>query len=375
MFKTLSVALLAAVPVLTGATAHAEDFTIGALESLTNAYAFVGVPLTNGAKLAVDDINASGMLGAGNKLVLIAEDGASDRAQALTLTNKFAGDPKVLALLGPTSTIDVLATGMIANQTHVAQMTNSPAPDTLKLGPYTFRISVATPEYMTQLADYFFDKTHDMNCAFVTVSNNVGYLLQRDLVKEDLVKRGGKVLADELVAATDSDFSAISTKIIALQPNCLAVNAPAEQTANVIVQMKQAGLPSSVGIVLHNTAASNAFLKAGGKAVEGVYLVSEFSPPGLTPEARQFSDAYAKRFGAAPDNWGALGYSSVQLIADAIRRSLPNPTRDKVRDAINATKNLHVVAGEGILSVGEDRNTHYKMTILTVKDGKFVPPQ
>ena len=111
--------MLLATPILATSfamPAMATEYNIALIGALTNTYAFVGVPIANGVKLAVDRINASGKLGAGNTIKLVLEDSASDRAQAVTLVNRFANDPKILVLLGPTSTIDVMASGPIAAQ-------------------------------------------------------------------------------------------------------------------------------------------------------------------------------------------------------------------------------------------------------------------
>jgi branched-chain amino acid transport system substrate-binding protein len=61
----------------------------------------------------------------------------------------------------------------------------------------------------------------------------------------------------------------------------------------------------------------------------------------------------------------------VQVVAAAIRAASPNPTREKIRDALAKTKDVPVVVGNGKYSY-VDRFPTYGSAFLQVKDGKFV---
>jgi branched-chain amino acid transport system substrate-binding protein len=356
------------------AAVHAAEYKLVNLASQTGTYSFVGVPLSNGLRLATEQINASGMLGAGNSIKLLHDDTASDRNQSITMVTKYGADKETLLVFGPTSTPELLAAGPVAKAASLPQMTNSPSPALLGISDYIFRISVATNEYMTTLANYSLDKVGVKDCSYITVNDNEGYLLQRNVVKEVVGAKGGKVVSDDTMKSSETDFTAMSTKIVSLKPECIHINTPAAMSANIIIQLKQAGLPATTKIFTSNSAAAKTYIDVGNKAVEGTYLVSEFSPPGATDAARKFSADYRAKYGIDPDNWAALGFSSMQVVAAALKAAGPNPTRDSLRDALLKTKDLPVVAGDGKLTITPDRLTHYQMTVLTVKDGKFVQP-
>ena len=97
-----SVALMALA-----APARAQDIPIGVPMALTGPYAFVGVPIRNGIVLALEEANEKGIL-APAKIKIIGEDTASDKAQAIALTNRMSAVDKVLMMLGPTSSIEAL---------------------------------------------------------------------------------------------------------------------------------------------------------------------------------------------------------------------------------------------------------------------------
>ena len=71
--------------------ALAEDYIIGAEIALTGTYAWIGVPSREGLDVGIEEVNASGALGA-NKLKVVIEDTASDKTQAISLINRFKED-------------------------------------------------------------------------------------------------------------------------------------------------------------------------------------------------------------------------------------------------------------------------------------------
>ena len=66
-----------------------EAIKVGAVEGLTGPIAKYGVPIRHGIELAVDQVNAKGVLG-GRKIAMIFEDSAGLKKQALTLIREEA---------------------------------------------------------------------------------------------------------------------------------------------------------------------------------------------------------------------------------------------------------------------------------------------
>jgi branched-chain amino acid transport system substrate-binding protein len=78
--------------------------------------------------------------------------------------------------------------------------------------------------------------------------------------------------------------------------------------------------------------------------------------------------AYKAKHNATPDSNASLGYDSVLVLADAIRRAgSADPT--KIRDALAATKDFPAVTGN--ITIDAQRNASKSAVIVTVKDGAF----
>ena len=96
-FATTAFALLT-VPVLTGGAA-AQDIKIGVIEPLTGAFAASGTYVTNGAKIAADEINAKGGV-LGRKIQLVIEDNKSNPTEAAAVAEKLITRDKVPVMMG-----------------------------------------------------------------------------------------------------------------------------------------------------------------------------------------------------------------------------------------------------------------------------------
>jgi len=83
------------------AYAQGKEIPVGVFNSLTGTYAFGGVPIQNGMKLALEEANAAGLPG-GNKFKVIEGDEAGDKGQAINLVNQFVRRDNVMLILGPT---------------------------------------------------------------------------------------------------------------------------------------------------------------------------------------------------------------------------------------------------------------------------------
>ena len=353
------------------APARAEDFTLSIIQSMTGALAFVGVPLVDGMKLAVDEINEKQVLGAGNTLKVIIEDDETNRAQAVSLIKRQALNPKILAILGPTTTTVAIAGAQAANEDKIVALVTTNSPEIAKTGPYGFRLSQPPEVLMEAIGQYSVDKLGIKQCVLIGVLDSAAYVEQTQAYQDYVTAHGMKILAREGIKQGDTDFSALSAKVAAMNPECVFISAIAPTAANLIVQLKQAGLDPKTKLVGMSSMTSAALFDVGGKAVEGLYLVGDWLP-GSTQEAKDFAAAYKKRYGAEPDNWGPMGYGGMRVMAEALRRSLPNPTREKIRDNLAQIKDFPTLFGSGKFSYDADRAPHYGTNILVVKDQKFV---
>lgn len=365
--------LLATTLVLAGAAvSHAAEYSVVVLQSLTGGAAFIGTPLKDGALLAAEEINRNHELGAGNTLKVIVGDDGTDRNQALTLLKRYASDPNVLMILGPTSGAVAAAGAAAANDLKLPIFTAANSTDVLKAGPWSFILTQPAEVTIPYIANYAINKLHVKNCTSIGILD-VEIYVQLQRAFENIVKsHGAKIGAVEGFKSSDADFSALATKVAAGDQDCIFISATAPQAANVVIQLRQAGLDPKTRILGHSSLASPQLVARGGKAVEGVYFNGDWVPGGTDEFSRSFASAFKAKYNVEADNWAAVGYGGMRIVANAIKTAGPTPTRDAVRQAMTKTKNIPVVVGQGKYSLNAERHPFYGMSVMQVKEGKFV---
>jgi len=132
---------------------------------------------------------------------------------------------------------------------------------------------------------------------------------------ERLAARSGiTVVVRERITWDETHFRSLIGRILASQPEAIAVHTGDAALGLFIKQLREAGYRGLVTAGFNFE--SEAVRKTGGAALEGViytYPASEASDPA---EYRTFAAEYAKRFGAEPNNNAAMAYD-VMLMLDA----------------------------------------------------------
>lgn len=355
--------------------AHAEDFKIGIIQSLTGSPAFIGQPLKDGMLLAIEHINEKGLAGEGNKIIATVEDDAGDRGQAISLLSRFASDQSMLMEVGPTTGAIAAAAAAAANDLKFPALIQSNVVAVAEAGPWSFMFSQPPDVIMPPFAEYAADKLGVKNCSVISILDNEAYVNLAKKFQAVVESKGVKIAGYEGVKLADIDFSALGVKLADSGIDCVFISAPAAMSANIIIQLRQAGLPDDVKILGHNAFSSPEFIKTGGSAVEGVYLYSEWVPGGVSDLEKEFAKSYEAKYGRPADNWAPQGYSQLLIVADALKRVGPNPTREKIRDALEASKDIPVVVGQGKFNWDDKRISHFGLYVMQVKDGEFIQAQ
>lgn len=368
--KTKLAAAFAALALLP-APALAQDYTIAVVQSLTGPAAFIGAPVVEGIRMSFEEAAASGQLG-DLKLNLQVEDDAHDRAQVITLVNRFAADPNTLFFAGPTSGSVAGVAARVANDTKIPLMAVSNAIEVREAGPWSFITAQPGPVVVPRIGEFAAKERGSKVCQAVTLTDNEAYVTQARIFQDTVAANGVKLLEPIGVRGNESDFAALSVRVVDGGADCVYVGVPAAMAANVIIQLRQAGLDPETKIFGMSSFASPELIRIGGAAVEGVYFVADWVPGGNSPEARGFAERFQARTGREAGNWEAVGYATGQVIIAAVLAAGPNPTREAVRDALTATKDVPVVVGTGAFTYDQDRTPLYGVSVLTVKDGNFV---
>ena len=221
----------------------------------------------------------------------IADD-ATDRNQTLSLIKRYAADPTVLAIMGPTSGAVAVAGAAAANDLKIPLLATSNSMDVLKAGPWSHILTQPGDVTMPFIANYAIEKLAVKNCTVIGLHDVEIYLSMQRVFENVIKQRGARVGSVEAIKGSDSDFSALATKVVNANPDCVFISASAPQSANIIIQLRNAGLDPKTRVLGHNALSSSQLVDRGGKAVEGVYFIGDWVPGGTDDFSRAFAASF-----------------------------------------------------------------------------------
>ena len=339
---------------------------VGQFISLTGAQATFGQSNDRGVQLAVEEINAAGGV-LGQPLRIITKDNQSKPGETSTVVRELITRNKVVALIGEVASGRSLEAAPIAQRSGIPMI--SPASTNEKVtevGDHIFRVCFIDPFQGTVCAKFARKKLGATKAAILTdVSKDYSMGLTKSF-REEFTKQGGVISGEQSYSGGDKDFNAQLTAIKAGNPQVIFLPAYYTEAPLIMRQARQLGITAP--FVGGDGWDSPELIEVGGSSVEGAYFSNHFSEQSKDPQVVAFVDACRKKYKVDPDAMVALGYDSVYLLADAMKRA---GTTDPapVTAALAATKDFPGVTGK--ITLDAHRNPTKPAVMLQVKNGKF----
>jgi branched-chain amino acid transport system substrate-binding protein len=367
-FRLLPSATFAALILLSGCAKNEDTIKIGEYASLSGKEASLGQSSHQGTLLAIERINAAGGV-LGKQLELIVEDTQSKAGESGTAVRKLISRDKVVAILGEVASSRSLEGAPIAQAAKVPMV--SPAstnPQVTEVGDYIFRVCFIDPFQGPVMAKFALTTLKARRIAILSSSSSAYSVGLAKYFKEAFLAGGGQVVAEPKYTEGDKDFKAQLTAIKATGVDAIFSPGYYNEGALIVKQARDLGI--TVPVFGADSWEAEALMELGGKAVEGAYLCSHYSPQDPSPRVQEFVAAYKERWGSgfAPDSNASLGYDSVLVLVDAIERA-GSTDRAKIRDALAATKDFPAVTGT--ITINEKRDASKNAVIVTVRNGTF----
>jgi branched-chain amino acid transport system substrate-binding protein len=362
----VSAAVIAFAGMATGANAD-QVVKIGHVGPLTGGSAHLGKDNENGARLAVEEINAKGLTINGQKvtLVLDAQDDAGDPRQATQVAQKLVDD-KVVAVVGHLNSGASIPASKIYSDAGILQISpSSTNPAYTQQGfKTTYRVVATDAQQGPALATFAAKTLNVKSVAVVDDSTAYGQGLANEFEKTAKAL-GLKVLSHDATNDKAVDFRAILTKIKGENPDAIMYGGMDATGGPLAKQARQLGLRAKLlsgdGVCtesladLAGPAASNVVCSQAGMAVERMNGGAEFSAK------------YTKRFGHPIEFDAPFTYDAVYIVVDAMKRA-NSVEPAKVLAKISGT-NYAGVTGQTTFDAKGDLQ-HGVISLYDYKDGK-----
>jgi branched-chain amino acid transport system substrate-binding protein len=345
-----------------------DPIYLGVSGPLTGQNAQYGAQWKKGFDLALDEINGAGGIN-GRKLEYVFEDSQSDPKQSVVVAQKFIADERIVVELGDFSSTASMAASQIYQRAGLVQFgfTNSHPDFTKAGGDYTWSNSVTQAQASPALAD-FSVKTLGLKKLAVFYLNTDWGKSSYGLFAAHAKEIGAEIVSEQAYLPDEKDFRSAITTVRDANPDAIILYSYQADGALIVQQLRDAGLKQPV--VGGGSLQSPDFIKLGGAAVEGVYILGEFLASDPNPTIKAFVTKYQARYNEEPDLFAVHAYDTIILIAEAIK--LGGPTRQGIHDALGKLKDVPSVTNGTVTFDLETRRVQSpKFSPIQVKDGKF----
>lgn len=354
-----------------GGEKKADTIKVGANLEMTGGSASYGISSKNAIELAFKEINEKGGIN-GKQLELVVADNKSEAAEATNAMQKLVSQDNVVAVIGPNLSSSVIAASAINNSAKVldiAPMATNPYVTvdqaSGKTKDFNYRTCFIDPFQGTVMAKFATAELGVGNAA-VLIDNSSDYAKGlAQFFKENFVKEGGAVTAEESYLQKDTDFKATLTKIKATNPEFLYVPGYYQEVGLIVKQARELGMNMPIAGGDGWDSAKMPEI-AGAAALNNTYFSSLYSPEDSSDINKNFVAAYEKAYGQKPDVFAALSYDSALLVAEAIKNA-GSTEPAKISEAMAKINGFSGVSGS--VTFDDKHNPVKSAVILEYKDG------
>jgi len=364
--------VLAAAPAVQAQT----TVKIGTVSPLSGSGAHQGKDIENGARMAIDELNAKGTPVGGKKVkwVLQPEDDGADPKMGTAAAQKLV-DAGAVAVVGHLNSGTTVPASKIYNSAGIPQI--SPAATTplyTRQGYKTaFRVVANDGLVGRTLATYSIKTLHATKIAVIDDRTAFGQGLADEFMKGVKAAGGAEVVSRQFTNDKATDFNAILTQIRARKPDVVFYGGMDAVAGPLLKQMKALGMGAK--LVSGDGICSEKLPQLAGDALGNDHVLCVVAGGVTGPEeaaAKAFGERYRQRYKMELQTYAPYAYDAVMVFAQAMQQAGSSDPA-KFLPALAKVKHQGVTGTIAFDPHGDLLNA--ALTLYTYRDGKKVKLQ
>ncbi len=375
LFKSLTVVFLATIlivvsltiPFQAGKAFAKQKVKIAFIGPLTGKHAKMGTSCKNAFLLAVNQQNASGK----NKYIyeVVALDDECVPAKGVQAATKACSDPDIVAAASHYCSMVAITTTEIFHRFGLSSTVWGAVLPAITYGndyKEICRVNGTQVEQNKFNAHLMVDKLGFKKFCIIhdTTDYGRGHL---KYFKAELEARKAQILGIYGVNIEQKDFSAILSKIKALNPEVVYFGGLTPTGVLIKSQMDKLGIKSQ--FLGTSGIKADDFNSSLGEHAEGVICMLDGKPLNKLKGGMEFKAAYEKAFDTPIEAYAPFAYSAANLIIKAVEKV--GPDRAKLVEAIDKTDTYDIIGHIHFNKYGQ--NDTPLVTAYVSQDGKWVP--
>ncbi len=347
--------------------AQQDKIKLGVFGDYTGQTSSFGISSFSGIKMAVEEINANGGIN-GKKLEIVILNDEGKPENTLFVVTKLIEEEKVDFLIGsPTSTNSLIAAALAQNAKIPMITPTATNPKVTEVGDYIFRACFVDSVQGEVMAKFAFETLKLRKIALIVDLGSDYSKGLTDSFTSNFKKLGGKIVSRQFYNQTEEDYGQLISAVKKTNPDAIYLPGYYNQVGEIAQEVRNQKM--KVTLLGGDGWDSPTLFEIGKKALDNSYITNHFATSEPSDTVQNFVSVYKKLYNLEPDAFAALGFDSVYLLADALKRA-NSSEKSKVRDSLAETKNFNGVTGK--FSFDENRNARKPVYMLKVGNGRFV---
>jgi branched-chain amino acid transport system substrate-binding protein len=342
---------------------------IGHVAPTTGPQAHLGKDNEDGARLAIDDLNARKIVIDGKqvKWVLVPEDDQADPKQGTIVAQKLV-DEKVAGVVGHLNSGTTIPASKIYYDAGIPQISPSATNYTYTHQGFksAFRVMANDGQQGSVIGKAAVETLGGKTIAIVDDKSAYGEGLAEE-TRKTAIAAGGKIVAEEHTDDKATDFRAILTKIKGKHPDVIMYGGMDAQGGPMVKQLQELGIKAK--FISGDGVCSSEWPKLASGAAEGEYCTQAGLPIERMPAAKDFVTRFTAKYQPI-QVYAPYAYDAVMTFAAAMQKA-------NSADPAKYLPELAKISYDGITAKIEfDENGDTKngaITLYQVKEGKLVP--
>ena len=315
--------IVAAAVMVCGGAAYAQDMVvkIGHVAPTSGGIAHLGKDNENGARMAIDELNAKGVMIGGKKakFELIAEDDAGDPKQGTAVAQKLV-DSKVNGVIGHLNSGTSIPASKIYSDAGIPQISPSATnPKFTRQGfKTTFRVVADDVHLGGTLGRYAVKELKGKSIAVIDDRTAYGQGVAEEFSKA-VKASGGAIAETQFTTDKATDFTAILTQIKAKKPDVVFFGGMDAVAGPMLRQMKQLGITAK--FMGGDGICSGELPKlSGGAMADGQVVCAEAGGVEGTQKAGmdEFKTKFKAKFGTDVQIYSPYVYDALNVMVAAM---------------------------------------------------------
>jgi branched-chain amino acid transport system substrate-binding protein len=352
--------------------AAANVVKIGHVGPTSGAIAHLGKDNENGARMAIEELNAQGVTIDGKKvtLELMAEDDAADPKQGTAVAQKLV-DAKVAGVIGHLNSGTTIPASKLYSDAGIPQISPSATnPKYTRQGFKTaFRVVADDTQLGGTLGKYAVGTLKGKSIAVIDDRTAYGQGVAEEFAKA-VEAAGGKVVAKEFTTDKATDFNSILTTIKGKKPDVVFFGGMDAVAGPMLKQMKSLGIKAK--FMGGDGICSTELVKLGGDSIADDQVFCA-EAGGVEGEGKagmeEFKTKFKAKFGTEVQVYAPYVYDSLKLmVAAMVKANSSDPV--KYLPVLAATADYKGVTGPiSFDEKGDIKNG--ALTLKTIRGGKL----